>query len=279
MFTAQYSGDANFQGSVSTPEPLRLWSGDTGAVIEPPGTVCPQVESDIAHESAGRSRVTVRAHASGGTIGQKVTPPYLTYYVRLVAPSSSFQVNVSQAPPSPLPPLAAPQRARHPPQGRLAGDSTPIPQRDDHADECEDRRQQADSRRLLLRRDQVHDQNAGGQAMAVRRQRHGLRHLPDDDIRGWPRAEFDSGAAGSRPTCRIPESEQSSRSRGARRIPDRLPGPPASRIAYRVGFAGKSRPCRRGPASAGPSAPGPFTDRPGRQLVQAEASPMSRSTA
>ena len=85
----------------------RSSSGPTGAVIEPPRTACPQVKSDLAHESAGQSNVTVRAHVSDGTIGPQVTPPYLTYYVRLFATSSSFQIDVNQASPRSLAALAA----------------------------------------------------------------------------------------------------------------------------------------------------------------------------
>ena len=106
MFVGQYSGDANFSSSTSAPEPLTV-SDRTGAIIEPPQTACRQVISDLAHGLGGHSNVIVHTQVSGGTIGPKVTPPYFTYYVRLLAPASSFQIDVNQAIPNPLRPLAA----------------------------------------------------------------------------------------------------------------------------------------------------------------------------
>ena len=105
-FVAQSSGDANYFGATSALEPLTIKWG-TGAIIEPPHTTCAQVRYDLAHESTGRSNVTVRAHVSSGKIKHPVTPPFLKYFVRLFAPSSSFQIDVNQASPYPLPALAA----------------------------------------------------------------------------------------------------------------------------------------------------------------------------
>jgi hypothetical protein len=106
QFLAQYSGDADFRGSTSAPEPLSVTSGHSGAIIEPPHTTCSQVINDLAHESVGKSKVTVHAPVAHGEIVPQVKPPFFTYYVRLIAPSSSFQIDLNQAAPDPLPPLA-----------------------------------------------------------------------------------------------------------------------------------------------------------------------------
>ncbi len=106
VFVAQYSGDAQYLPSTSDPEPLTI-KGHTGGIIEPPHTTCTQVRRDIAQGDVGQSKVKVHVTASGGNIAHHVTPPFFTYYVRLFAPSSSFQVNVGQSSPYPLPPFAA----------------------------------------------------------------------------------------------------------------------------------------------------------------------------
>jgi hypothetical protein len=105
-FVAQYSGDGDFRGSTSAPEPLSITGGHTGAIIEPPQTPCSQVVYDLAHGSTGESKVTVHAPVANGKIVPQITPPFFTYYVRLVAPKSSFEIDVNQSAPSPLSPLA-----------------------------------------------------------------------------------------------------------------------------------------------------------------------------
>jgi hypothetical protein len=107
-FTTQYSGDANFSPSAGPPEPLTVTdTSGGGAIIVPPGTPCSQVTYDLAHGLRGQSKVTVDARVAAGVITRRVAPPYVTYYVKLFAPSSSFQIDVNQTPPTPLSPLFA----------------------------------------------------------------------------------------------------------------------------------------------------------------------------
>ena len=106
MFAGQYSGDAHFGGSTSAPEPMTV-DGRTGAIIEPPRTPCKQVTFDlcawIGRPIEGHGpRPGVRRH--DWTANHAIVPHLLR---APFAPSSSFQVDVNQSPPSPLPPLAA----------------------------------------------------------------------------------------------------------------------------------------------------------------------------
>jgi hypothetical protein len=107
-FTTRYSGDGNFAPSAGPPEPLTVTDpSGGGAIIVPPGTPCSQVTYDLAHGLGGQSNVTVQVRVAAGAITRHVAPPYVTYYVKFFAPSSSLQIDVNQAPPAPLPPLAA----------------------------------------------------------------------------------------------------------------------------------------------------------------------------
>ena len=79
---------------------------NTGAEIEPPHTACSTVVYALTHGLQGQSKVNVHAAVPNGKIGRGVTPPFLTYYVRFHAPSATFQIDVNQALPTPLPPLS-----------------------------------------------------------------------------------------------------------------------------------------------------------------------------
>ncbi len=105
-FFAQYSGDANFQGSTSVSEPLTI-NGHGGAFIQPADKACRDVLNDFARQPGGHSKVTVRAALSNGTTVQSVAPSSFKYFVRFTAPGSSIQINVNQSQMSPLPLLAA----------------------------------------------------------------------------------------------------------------------------------------------------------------------------
>ncbi len=110
LFAAQYSGDAHYQGSTSIPEPLVVQrppgpAQGAGGVIERAHPACSKVRSDLQTRS-GESLISVRAPVSRGTIQRGVSPVHLSYFVQVFAPSSSFQIDVSQTPTSPLPALA-----------------------------------------------------------------------------------------------------------------------------------------------------------------------------
>ena len=221
-FVAQYSGDANYFGATSALEPLTIKWG-TGAIIEPPHTTCAQVRYDLAHESTGRSNVTVRAHVSSGNIRHPVTPPFLKYFVRLIAPSSSFQIDVNQASPYPLPALAAvPGHVTlHNANARLIG----LPRRAVTITPTDvkikvNKLTPGSAYYIGIR---YNTKKLVGVALAIRKRCHGPGHLQDDPFGGRDRAEFDGGAA----------------------APRRRHALHAIRIDRRSGLAYRTRPCSR----------------------------------
>ncbi len=170
MFETQYSGDARLN-PLDRPRQSRWRStGHTAAIIRA------AEHPLLASHSRYRERIDAepvegdRPHfaSRAAESDTHVEPPYVTYYVRLIAPSSSFQIDVNQSPTIPLPPLAALPRhvTLHNGNAKLmslpAGSVTITPSRRDR------RPQQRDPGRWLLHRDQVLHRQPGRPCVAVR---------------------------------------------------------------------------------------------------------------
>ena len=188
VFVGQYSGDANFPGATSAAG-AALGQGPHGAR-----------SSSRRRPPARRSRPTSLTDSRANRMSRSAptcqtedrTAGHATL-LHLLRTSLRAELELpDRRQPGPRPILCS-----HSPRCPATSPcTTPIPadrastrQRDDYSDGRENQRQQVDPGRGLLYRNPVQHRQLGGRALAVRHERHGRRHIQDDDLGrgGWCR--------------------------------------------------------------------------------------------